>query len=113
MLGPGTSLSAAADALQGAPGGELPVADGEGPLLGVLAAEALAERMGEEPDETDPAQWADVRPTVPPEASVADALELLEHHSVRALPVVEDGRLVGWFTAAAVLTRIRREDGAG
>ena len=113
LVTPGTSLSAAADALQGAPGGELPVADADGRLLGVLAAEALAERMGEEPDETDPAQWADVRPTVSADASVADALELLEQHSVHALPVVEEEQLVGWFTAAAVLTRIRQEDTAG
>lgn len=109
----GSSLSAAADALEQAPGGELPVADDEGRLFGVLTAEALAERMGEQPDDADPAQWADVRPTVPPDASVADALELLEQHSVRALPVVEGDRLVGWFTAAAVLTRIRREDATG
>jgi CBS domain-containing protein len=117
LLCPGTSLPEAADALRQAPGGELPVADADGRLLGVLAAEALAERMGEptgdEQAAGEPARWAEIRPTVPPDLSVADALELLDRHSVHALPVVEDDRLVGWLTPAAVLDHIRRGYGAG
>ena len=117
LLCPGTSLPEAADALRQAPGGELPVADADGRLLGVLAAEALAERMGEptgdEQAAGEPARWAEIRPTVPPDLSVADALELLDRHSVHALPVVEDDRLVGWLTPAAVLDHIRWGYGAG
>jgi CIC family chloride channel protein len=109
----GTSLPAAADALRQAPGGELPVADTGGGLLGVLTAEALAERMGDEGGATDPARWAETRPTVTPDATVADALEVLDRHAVHALPVVDGGRLVGWFTATAVLDRIRRGSTAG
>jgi len=109
-LHPGTSLPAAADALRAAPGAELPVADADGRLLGVLTAEALAERMGGEGGASDASQWAEVRPTVTPDDSVADALALLDHHSIHALPVVDGDRLVGWFTPAAVLDRIRRDD---
>jgi CIC family chloride channel protein len=108
VLSPGVSLPTAADALRTAPGGELPLADVEGRLLGVLTAEALAERIAEADGASDPAAWAEQRPTVSPGDTVADALDVLERHSVHALPVVEDDRLVGWFTAAAVLDRIRR-----
>jgi len=79
----------------------------------VLTAEALAERMGGDADASDPARWAEVRPTVAPDATVAEALRLLAQHSVHALPVVDGGLLVGWFTPAAVLDRIRRADQAG
>jgi CBS domain-containing protein len=38
---------------------------------------------------------------------VADALDTLDRHDARAAAVVEDGRLVGWFSARLVLHRIR------
>jgi CIC family chloride channel protein len=107
VLHPGTSLNATADALRAAPGGELPVTDSDGRLLGVLAAETLADRMDGEGSRTDLGNWAEVRPTVAADDSVADALGLLESHSVHALPVVDGDRLVGWFTPAAVLDRLR------
>jgi CIC family chloride channel protein len=113
VLSPGISLPAAADALRAAPGGELPLADADGRLLGVLTAEALAERMAEADHEADPARWAEVRPAVTPHTTVADALDVLERHAAHALPVVEADRLVGWFTPAAVLDRIRRGPAAG
>nr|WP_246325052.1 chloride channel protein [Petropleomorpha daqingensis] len=112
VLTPGISLSAAADALRAAPGGELPLTDADGRLLGVLTAEALAERIAEADAAADPAAWAEVRPTVTPDDTVADALDVLERHSAHALPVVADDRLVGWFTPSAVLDRIRQEPGA-
>ncbi len=40
-----------------------------------------------------PSPW-----TITPDASVAEALELMQTHGVRHLPVVDDGRLVGLVT---------------
>jgi CIC family chloride channel protein len=112
-LHPGTSLPTAADALGGATGGELPVTDSDGRLLGVLTAEALAERMDDHGGASDPTRWVEIRPTVAPDATVADGLDLMERHSVHALPVLDGDRLVGWFTAAGVLDRIRGASAGG
>ena len=109
-LRPGATAAAAADALRATPGGALPVTDEDGRLIGVLTAEALAERLGDDGPPDDPAQWAEIRPTVTPDDTVAAALDVLERHSVHELPVVDgDGVVVGWFTPNAVLDGIRRD----
>jgi CBS domain-containing protein len=42
--------------------------------------------------------------TVPPDASVSDAAELMERHDIKRLPVVdEDGRLVGIITRGDII----------
>jgi CBS domain-containing protein len=99
-----------AEALHPPRGAPLPVTDEDGRLVGVLTAEALAERLGDDDPGDDPAQWAEIRPTVTPEDTVAEALDVLERHSVHELPVVDgDGVVVGWFTPNAVLDGIRRD----
>lgn len=44
--------------------------------------------------------------TIGPDASVADARELLRLNRVHHLPVVEDGKLVGLVSASDVLNRM-------
>lgn len=115
-----TPVAAAAEAVRTAVDGEVPVVDADGRPLGVLTSTALAERLsgGDDDEEAEagarPArtvgQLAEARPTVPTDATVAEALDLLDRHGAQGLAVVDDGRLVGWFAARAVLTRLRDGD---
>ena len=114
-----TSPAVAADALRSMPDGELPVVDSTGHLIGVLTTRAVAERLGGG-DDTEAASVAatvadlvETRPTVTPDTTVADALDELERHDARGAAVVDHGRVVGWFSARAVLEHIRGGGSAG
>jgi chloride channel protein, CIC family len=111
LLRPDTPLDAAADALRAARDGELPVVDADSRLLGVLTSTALAERLTDEGGERAPTltDLVEPRPTVSADATAADALQLLDRHDARGVAVVDGARLIGWFSARAVLERIRRE----
>ena len=108
-----TPLEGAADALGAAPDAELPVVDADRRLVGVLTSGAVAEWLSGEDGEELPAGIAglvEIRATVTAEATVADALDLLERSDARGVAVVEDERVIGWFSARAVLVHIRRND---
>jgi CIC family chloride channel protein len=109
-----TPLGVAADALRTAPDGELPVVDDQGRPLGVLTRTALAERLTESGPEEPSAtagDLAETRPTVARSSTVAEALDVLDRHDARGLVVTEGDTLIGWFSARAVLDRVRRAEG--
>jgi CBS domain-containing protein len=109
-LSPDVAPIDAADAIRSAPDGELPVTDAAGHPLGVLTSRAVAEQLSGENGEAEGLTGlVEARPVISPDATVADALDLLDHHDARGLAVVEHGRMVGWFCARAVLARIRSD----
>ena len=40
--------------------------------------------------------------TITKEATIADAVNLMKEHSIRHLPVVEEGALIGWVTESDI-----------
>lgn len=46
-------------------------------------------------------------PGVVPARSVARALDVLDTHDLSGIAVVEDARVVGWFSGSAVLAALR------
>jgi len=109
-------LDDVAGAMSAAIDGEIPVVDADGLPIGVLTSTALAERLTRQDGDDGQRRTRTVgdlvegRPTLPVGATVAEALDLLDRHDARGLAVVEDGRLVGWFTARAVLDHLRNGD---
>jgi CBS domain-containing protein len=109
-----TPLDDVAGALSAAADGEVAVVDADGRPLGALTSTALAGQLtggqggenGEQPARVV-GDLVEARPTVPVDATIADALDLLDRHDAKGLAVVDDGRLVGWFTARAVLEHLR------
>ncbi len=101
-----TGLAEAAAEIERSVAGELPVVDARGNYLGVLGATVVAENLAT----PVPAPLADLltsRPTLPPDASVAEGLALLENHDVAGVAVLDGGRVAGWFSARAVLAAVR------
>jgi CIC family chloride channel protein len=116
VLSPDTTLDRAADELNEAPDAELPVADVHGRFVGVVTSSAVAERLsGENGEQRQPgiADLVEIRATVTAHATVAEALDLMERSDARGLAVVEDERMIGWFTPRAVLAQIRLNDPSG
>ena len=107
VLTPGTTLEQASEALRASRDGELPVVDAGRRPLGVLTATALPTGSPGPRATARVADLVEVRPTVAAGATVADALDVLDRHDVRGVAVVDDGRFAGWFTARAVLDRVR------
>lgn len=91
--------------------GLLPVVDADGGYLGVVSARNLAEALSDGyHDESRALDIAELHASVRAEDLLEDVFDTLEAASVTALPVLStDGhRLVGWLTAQAVLTHVRR-----
>ncbi|MCO7220796.1 chloride channel protein [Klenkia sp. PcliD-1-E] len=104
VLAATTPPQQAADALAGS--AELPVADAAG-YLGVVTARAVAEALAGPAVPASITDLVESRPTTTPAGTVDRALDLLDTHDVPGVAVVEDGRVVGWFTADAVLAALR------
>jgi chloride channel protein, CIC family len=78
--------------------GVLPVSDGEGRYLGVIAARAVAETMADGHHDATPASILLQLPVeVSPEDSLPRAIEALDRSGVAAVPVVSGGVVVGWI----------------
>ncbi len=88
----------------------IPVETGDGTLLGVVSSETLLEKLGSGEADADLCA-ADVMqrelPTVTPETSVAEAVELLVSQDLTCLPVLADGKLVGIVTDRDCLKIVR------
>ena len=93
----------------------LPVTDGTGTLLGVVAAVDLEQAVTR--DSSQMRLAADLireAPTVRPEDSLEDGVAVLAAGDDEGIPVIDaGGRLVGWLTHRRVLRAYRRQAGLG
>jgi CIC family chloride channel protein len=76
-----------------APVAALPVRAGDGQLVGVVTASTLGERWGQVENGSTVATLVDLAGFVSVEASVGEALSLMEARGVDALPVQGEGRV--------------------
>ncbi len=96
--------------------GSLPITDDE-QLVGVITDRDITTRVAAEAANLDTTSVGDVCSrdlvSVEPDEDLEDALELMAHHQVRRLPVLEHGRLVGIVTQADIaLTENEAKTGA-
>lgn len=95
----------------------VPVVDGDGLLLGVFTERDLLRRVvaeGRDPASTPIAQVMTPAPhVVAPEATVMDAMRVMQERHVRHLPVAANGRAVGMISIRDFLgfelDEVRRE----
>jgi CBS domain-containing protein len=110
---PDTPLREAAKTMQSKAIGDVLVVSDSGELRGIVTDRDLAIRAVAE--ERDPGAteigevMSPIAVTVPPEATVSEAIDLMRRHDVRRLPVVEQGRPVGIVS----LGDVSRSSGAG
>jgi CBS domain-containing protein len=123
-VGPATSAKYAAELMAGRGFAALPVVDGDGRLVGIVAeGDVLRDRLPADPvlharREPPPATPAllvggvmtdEVR-TVEPTADVADLARLFVDERLRSVPVVDGGTLVGIVSRRDVLRVLVRPD---
>lgn len=95
----------------------VPVVDGDGLLLGIFTERDLLRRVvaeGRDPDSTPIAHVMTRSPhVVAPEATVLDAMRVMQDRHVRHLPVAANGRAVGMVSIRDFLgfelDEVRRE----
>lgn len=112
-----TPVSEAAAILTGHGFTSVPVVDGAGQMTGIVSeSDLMRDRVRPEgwpaqPEHADPAVGT-VMTKVPlalrPDADLADVVSLMLAEPVRAVPIVEDGRLVGIITRRDVLRALER-----
>jgi CBS domain-containing protein len=88
--------------------GSVPIVDGDR-LIGTITDRDIVVRVvarGLDPrsEQVSKHLSSDVK-TVRPDASIEDALSLMEAHQIRRIPVVEDGRLVGIVALGDLATK--------
>jgi acetoin utilization protein AcuB len=88
----------------------LPVVDDEGLLVGIVNEDDLLGTRREPRPDSDPVTAVMRAPviSVRPAETVNAAMRLMVDRGVGALPVVEDGRVVGIFTQSDVVTALAR-----
>lgn len=110
---PGTSLRDAAKIMQRSSIGDVLVVSDSGELRGIVTDRDLAIRAVAEERDPGSTQISEilspVSATVMPEATVAEALQLMRRFDVRRLPVVQDNIPVGMVS----LGDLARSTGAG
>jgi CBS domain-containing protein len=124
-VGPDTSAKSAAEVMASRGFAALPVVDGTGAVIGIVAeADVLRSRLPQDPRlhlrRDDPA--APIPPlavggvmttkvtTVPATADVADLGHLFLDEGLRSVPVLDEGRLVGIVSRRDVLRTLARSD---
>lgn len=132
-IAPEASIADAARLMLGNRISGLPVIEGDGTLVGVVS-EGDFLRRGELGTERKRSWWLELLAgpgelageyarahgrridevmatdlvTVPPGASLDDAVELMTQHDIKRLPVIEDGRVVGIVTRSDLLRAVLR-----
>jgi CBS domain-containing protein len=109
----GDSVVDAAKLMKGEETGIAPIVE-DGRLIGVVTDHDITVRVVAEGRDPQATRVEDVASkdlvTVDPDQDLGDALELMAHHDVRRLPVVEnDGTLVGMVSHADVLRHVEAE----
>ena len=98
-VSPGDTVLAVARVLTERGIGAALVRDAAGGMLGIISERDIVRGMANQGQGTTqlPAERLMTRDlvTVTPHTRVSEAMELMTHHRVRHLPVLEDGRLVG------------------
>jgi CBS domain-containing protein len=109
----GDSVADAAKLMKGEETGIAPIVE-DGRLIGVVTDHDITVRVvaeGRDPQTTKVEEVASRElVTIDPEMALDDALEVMAHHDVRRLPVIEeDGTLVGIVAHADVLRHVEAE----
>jgi len=114
----GTDMTAAdaADVMRTLDVGAVPVVDGD-ELVGLVTDRDIVLRVVAERADPSAVRLGDIASaapiTVSPDASLADARELMANHRVRRLPVMKEGRLVGIVALGDVAVRGASERATG
>ena len=105
-IGADETLQTAAELMRRLDVGALPICGPDDRLVGILTDRDIVVRcLGEarDPAFTLARDLARGRPvTVDADADVEEALDLMEHHRIRRLPVLDDQRLVGIISEADI-----------
>lgn len=98
-----------ADRLAAAGHAQLPVVDADGAYLGVVTAQAVADRLADDKRGEEHASDALERlPSVAFTDPLEDALSKLDTEDALALPVIDaDGAVIGWLTHQSALRALR------
>ncbi len=109
----GDSVADAAKLMKGEETGIAPIVE-DGRLIGVVTDHDITVRVvaeGRNPQTTKVEEVASRElVTIDPEMTLDDALDVMAHHDVRRLPVIEeDGTLVGIVAHADVLRHVEAE----
>ena len=109
----GDSVADAAKLMKGEETGIAPIVE-DGRLIGVVTDHDITVRVvaeGRDPQTTKVEEVASRElVTIDPELTLDDALDVMAHHDVRRLPVIEeDGTLVGIVAHADVLRHVEAE----
>jgi len=110
-IGGGASVVEAAQLMDRADVGAIPVVDGDDILIGIVTDRDIAVRVvaaGKDPGSTTVADIAttSVSPAYPNEP-LDDALEQMAYRQVRRLPVIEDDRVVGMLAQADMVHELK------
>ena len=105
-IGADESLQKAAELMRRLDVGALPICGPDDRLVGILTDRDIVVRClgeGRDPAFTFARDLARGRPvTVDADADVEEALDLMEHHRIRRLPVLDDHRVVGIISEADI-----------
>ena len=105
-VSPHTQLSQAIEAMKGDEGGCVIVSD-DGRVTGIFTERDLLTRvLGENADMKSPiSKWMQPNvETLSPEATVGDAVRLMNERSFRNIPLVKDGELIGSISVFDIIT---------
>jgi len=106
-IAPSTSLAEAIEQMKKDEGGCAIVCDDERRVLGIFTERDLLNRIVGEPVDlnTPVSKWmSPVVATLTPEATIGDAVAVMNEKSYRNIPLVKDGKLVGSISVFDVIT---------
>jgi CBS domain-containing protein len=105
-VSPYTPLSQAVEAMKGDEGGCVIVSD-DGRVVGIFTErDLLTKVLGEDVDLESPInRWMQANvETLSPEATIGDAVRLMNEKSFRNIPLVKDGELLGSISVFDIIT---------